>query len=78
MVAGFEVDFAWREQRLVVELDSRTFQERRLVFEADRVRDSKLVLAGYRPIRVTHRRLASEPAAVEEMLRALLRLPLAA
>lgn len=67
-VAGFEVDCVWPDRRLVVELDSRTFHERRSAFEADRIRDAALQVAGYRVIRVTHRRLATEPAMVVETL----------
>ena len=52
-VAGYEVDSVWHTQRLVVELDTRTFHERRPAFERDRVRDANLLLAGYRVARVT-------------------------
>src|SRR4051812_34461140 len=71
-VAGFEVDFVWHEQRLAVELDSREFHLTPAAFEQDRIRDAALQLAGYRVVRITHRRLANEPAAVADMLRALL------
>jgi Protein of unknown function (DUF559) len=71
-VAGFEVDALWRRQRLVVELDGHAFHNSRGAFERDRFRDAELQLAGYRVVRLTHRRLAREPAAVAALLRALL------
>jgi Protein of unknown function (DUF559) len=71
-VAGFEVDVIWAEQRLVVELDGYAFHGNRAAFERDRVRDASLQLAGYRVLRVTHRRLEWEPAAVAAMVRSSL------
>ena len=71
-VNGLEVDALWRDQRLVVELDGEAFHRTRAAFERDRTRDAALLLAGHRVIRVTHRRLEREPAAVIEMMRALL------
>jgi very-short-patch-repair endonuclease len=71
-LAGFEVDALWPEQRLVVELDGYAFHGARAAFERDRVRDAAIQLAGYRVLRVTHRRLAAEPGAVAEAVRALL------
>jgi very-short-patch-repair endonuclease len=72
LVAGWEVDMAWPERRLVVELDGYAFHRHRAAFEADRERDSDLQLAGYRVLRITHRRMDREPAAVVHALRALL------
>jgi hypothetical protein len=71
-LAGFEVDALWREQRLVVELDGFAFHGARLAFERDRMRDAAIQLAGYRVLRVTHRRLEAEPGAVAGTVRALL------
>ena len=61
---GLEVDALWPEQRLVVELDSRTFHDTPRAFEDDRARDRALVAAGYRVVRVTWGQLRDEPAAV--------------
>jgi hypothetical protein len=72
IVEGFSVDAVWREQRLVVELDSRTHHMTTTAFEEDRVRDATLQLAGYRVIRISWRRLYEQPAAVVATLRALL------
>ena len=71
-VGEFLVDAIWREHRLVVELDSWTHHRTRTSFEEDRRRDAALQLMGYRVLRITDRRLEQEPAAVREMLRALL------
>jgi hypothetical protein len=72
LVEGFNIDAVWREQRVVVELDSRTHHMTTRAFEEDRVRDATLQLAGYRVIRITWRRLYDEPASVVATLRALL------
>jgi hypothetical protein len=72
VVEGYEVDAAWVEQQLLVELDSRGFHDNATAFETDRVRDAVLQLAGYRVIRVTWRRLRCEPEAVAGLLRTAL------
>jgi uncharacterized protein DUF559 len=72
VVMGFEVDAVWPDRQLVVELDGYAFHQGRVAFERDRVRDSVLQLAGFRVIRVTHRRLETEPGVVAETLRSLL------
>jgi len=72
-VLGFEVDALWPHQRLAVELDSWEFHHHRAAFERDRARDAALQAAGYRTIRITHRRLNNEPTTVLKQLRALLR-----
>ena len=71
-VADLEVDALWPEQRLIVELDGYAFHRTRASFEHDRTRDATLQLAGYRVLRVTHRRLEAEPAAVADAVRSLL------
>jgi very-short-patch-repair endonuclease len=69
------VDAFWADGRLVVELDSRAFHGTRAAFERDRVRDATLQVAGHRVLRVTDRRLETEPAAVAEAVRLLLNEP---
>jgi Protein of unknown function (DUF559) len=71
-VAGHEVDAVWPDHRLAVELDSHEFHRTRAAFERDRVRDASLQLAGYRVLRVTHRRLETEPQAIVDTVRELL------
>ncbi len=72
-VLGFEVDALWPRQRLAAELDSWEFHSHRAAFERDRARDTALQVAGYRTIRITHRRLHQEAPALAKDLRALLR-----
>ncbi|MGE5408651.1 MAG: hypothetical protein ACM3NV_08565 [Syntrophothermus sp.] len=69
---GHEVDGLWVAAKLVVELDSWSFHGHRAAFEGDRARDSKLLLAGYRIVRVTHRRLDLEAETLAAELRGLL------
>ena len=63
-VAGYEVDFLWPGERLVVEVDGYAFHSTRAAFERDRVRDADLQAHGYRVLRFTWRRLAEAPEAV--------------
>ena len=75
-VLGHEVDALWPAARLIVELDSWEFHAHRAAFERDRARDTELLLAGYRTVRVTHRRLdGREAAALASQIRRLLRAP---
>jgi very-short-patch-repair endonuclease len=72
LVDGDEVDALWPTARLIVELDSWEFHSDRAAFENDRDRDADHLLAGYRTIRVTHRRLDQEPTRLASQIRALL------
>jgi very-short-patch-repair endonuclease len=72
IVEGFEVDCVWREQRVVVELDSRAFHLTRAAFEADRERDRVLQAAGWRPVRITSAQLDLAPRPLAADLRRLL------
>ena len=63
-IEGYEVDFVWREHKLVVEFDSFQFHSPRARFERDRARDAELAAAGYTVIRVTWRQLVDSPEAV--------------
>ena len=71
-VAGYEVDAAWLEEGVVVEVDSFEFHRTRAAFEADRRRDAALQRQGLRVMRVTDRRLREERAGVVDDLKALL------
>ena len=66
--AGWEVDAVWDDQRLVVEVDGRKFHSTPARFERDRRKDADLLLAGYRVLRVTWRRLTKEPREVVAIL----------
>jgi very-short-patch-repair endonuclease len=72
IVEGFEVDCVWRDQRVIVELDSRAFHLTRAAFEADRERDRVLQAAGWRPVRVTSAQLDLTPTRSAADLRRLL------
>jgi very-short-patch-repair endonuclease len=72
LVDGDEVDVLWPEARLIVELDSWEFHAHRAAFEKDRDRDTDHLLADYRTVRVTHRRLSEHPERLAAQLRALL------
>jgi hypothetical protein len=73
-VLGHEVDCLWPAAKLIAELDSWEFHGHRSAFERDRARDPKLLLAGYRTIRVTHRRLDREADELAAEIEGLLRL----
>ena len=70
----YEVDFLWRSERVVVEVDGYAFHSSRRAFEADRRRDAELAARGYTVIRVTWRQLVGEPHAVVARIAAALAL----
>lgn len=53
VVRGFEVDFVWPMENLVVEIDGWTFHRSEAAFEQDRRRDGIMAAAGVRVVRVT-------------------------
>jgi very-short-patch-repair endonuclease len=55
-----------------VELDGYEFHRTRARFEDDRSRDGELQVAGYRVLRITHRRLELDAAGVARVVRRLL------
>jgi very-short-patch-repair endonuclease len=61
---GYELDFLWRDERVVVEVDGMAFHGSRGAFEADRLRDGVLAAAGLRVMRITWRQLVAEPEAL--------------
>jgi very-short-patch-repair endonuclease len=70
LIEGKEVDFAWQDRKLIVELDSWEYHRTRAAFEADRRNDRRLAVAGWTVLRVTWRDL-DDPDALEAELRAL-------
>jgi very-short-patch-repair endonuclease len=69
---GFVVaDCLWRSQRIAVELDGRAAHLRAARGESDRVRDRRLLVAGWKPARVTARQLRADPDGLEADLRTL-------
>lgn len=70
----FEADFVWREQRLIVELDSATYHSGPGVFHSDREKDLVFRDAGFDVLRFTRAHVIYEPAMVlVRLLRALKR-----
>ncbi len=59
VVAGRLVDFHWPDHGVVVELDGWRFHKSRRAFEGDRRGDTRLIIAGCRPIRVTQQRVTA-------------------
>jgi len=70
LIEGKEVDAAWPDRKLIIELDSWEYHRTRQAFEEDRRRDRRLAAAGWRVVRVTWRDL-DDPDALEAELRAL-------
>lgn len=71
-VCGYEVDFLWPNQRVIVETDGRATHATLAGFERDRARDARLTAAGYRVMRFTWRQVTRDPAFVVATLRAVL------
>ncbi len=68
----WEVDFLWRSQRLVVEVDSFTYHQGSIAFEDDYARDLDLRQRGFTVLRFTDMQIENEPArVVADVARAL-------
>ena len=68
----YTVDFLWRSERLVVEVDSWGAHGGRVAYAEDRERDLWLKFNGFEVVRFTYERVRDEPAAVAAAVRALL------
>jgi hypothetical protein len=64
VVEGFEVDFCWPAERLIVETDGYERHGTRAAFERDRARDARLTALGWLVVRFTRRQVRSAPASV--------------
>lgn len=60
-IEGHEVDFVWRDQRLIVEVDGYAYHRSPTSFEDDRERDVTLALAGWRVLRFTWTQITRRP-----------------
>jgi very-short-patch-repair endonuclease len=69
----YEVDFLWREPRLIVEVDGWEAHRSRSAFEEDRARDARLAVLGYEVVRFTWRQVTDQRRQVAGTIRALLR-----
>lgn len=63
------VDFAWPEQRLVVEVDGYAFHADRVTYRNDRRRNNALVLAGWRVLRFSWEDVVGSPEVVVAQVR---------
>jgi hypothetical protein len=69
----YEVDFLWREQRLIVETDGYRFHRGSQAFEDDHTRDLELRALGYAVHRFTYRQVTEMPQRVAAAVRKALR-----
>ena len=60
-INGIEVDFAWRDARLIVEVDGYAHHRSPAAFERDRERDVILTVAGWQVMRFTHAQITRRP-----------------
>jgi very-short-patch-repair endonuclease len=63
-IGRWEVDFLWRDQRLVVETDSFLYHRGSISFEDDYARDLDLRSAGYTLLRFNDMQIEDEPERV--------------
>lgn len=71
-VDRFEVDFLWRNERVIVETDSWRHHGHRAAFESDRARDARLQALGYLVLRFTYRQVRDSSAEVARVMRSVL------
>jgi very-short-patch-repair endonuclease len=67
-----EVDAAWPERRVAVELDGWAFHRDRWAFERDRVKANALITGGWTVLRYTHDTVVRRPAEIVTQLVQLL------
>jgi very-short-patch-repair endonuclease len=67
-VEGYECDFVWRDQRLIVETDGGAAHGTTRARNRDPLRDGDLMIAGWRVWRITYERLLREPDAIADQL----------
>jgi predicted transcriptional regulator of viral defense system len=68
VVEGHEVDFVWRDKRLIVEVDGYAYHRSPTAFERDRERDVVLAVAGWQVLRFTWTQITRRPAWVARAL----------
>jgi very-short-patch-repair endonuclease len=67
------VDFAYPEDRLLIELDGARFHTDRMTFQTDRARQNRLIALGYMVLRFTYWDVMAAPEHVVDTVDALLR-----
>jgi very-short-patch-repair endonuclease len=68
-IEGVEVDFVWRDARLIVEVDGYAYHRSPSAFESDRERDVNLEAAGWTVLRFTWAQITRRPEWVGAALR---------
>jgi very-short-patch-repair endonuclease len=71
-VGPHEVDFLWRDRRLIVETDDWRSHRGRQAFEDDRAKDAELRVLGFTVVRFTYLQVTQRWAWVEHKVRVLL------
>jgi very-short-patch-repair endonuclease len=71
-IEGFECDFVWREQRLIVETDGARAHGTNRARRRDPLRDARLIAAGWRVWRVSYEQVVRQPREVAAELDNLL------
>jgi very-short-patch-repair endonuclease len=71
-VGPYEVDFLWRDRKVIVETDGYATYGGRSAFNGDKTRDARLRTVGYSVQRFAYRHVTHEAAFVAETVRALL------
>ncbi|HEV7846947.1 MAG TPA: DUF559 domain-containing protein [Thermoleophilaceae bacterium] len=71
-IEGFECDFVWREQRLIVETDGAAAHGTERARRRDPLRDARLMAAGWRVWRVSYEQVVRAPQAIARELATLL------
>jgi very-short-patch-repair endonuclease len=66
-IEGYVADFVWPDHKLIVETDGAAAHDRPGAFHRDRLRDRRLLRAGYRTIRLTDELLDDERAVVDDL-----------
>ena len=68
-IGRWEVDFLWRDRRLIVETDGYRYHRGPTAFEADHVRDLDLRAQGHDVLHLTYRQVTTAPSQVADILR---------
>jgi very-short-patch-repair endonuclease len=75
LLLGYEVDFLWEDQRLVVEVDGFAYHSSEKAFARDRRRDAELTTSGFNVVRFTWDDVSRHPEATLVMLAQALQRP---
>ncbi|MGI5951866.1 MAG: endonuclease domain-containing protein [Brooklawnia sp.] len=72
-IGAYFVDIAWKEERVVLEIDGYEFHAGAAQFQADRLRDQTLTAQGWTVVRVTWQQLTTDPDGFLRRLRQILK-----